>query len=177
MKTFKIKKKQNKKYPYKIKHTNGARVLVPSQYDFNNSKFIRSHGCIIAALYMGLRYAGKKKSMIQCLKYLQNKYSKGNHLNYNLELVGKAINKLCKGNPAKYYKKITKKEMWRSLKCGKMVLFTEREPIHTAVLLFDGSKVIRFSDGKYKNVTVAHEINKRCGDDWYKGCVVVERRK
>lgn len=177
MKTFKIKKRMNKKYPYKIKHINGARVPVPSQYDFTNNKTIQTQGCIIAAFYMGLRYAGKKKSMIQCLKYLQNNYSKGNHLNYNLELVGKAINKLCKGKPAKYYEKITQKEMRQSLRNGKMVLFTEREPIHTAVLLFDGRKVIRFSDGKYKDVTVAHEINKRCGDDWYKGCVVVERRK
>lgn len=177
MKMFKIKKKRNKKYPYKIKHTNGARVPIPSQYDFENSKTIQTQGCIIAAFYMGLRYAGKKKSMVQCLKYLQNNYSKGIHLNYNLELVCKAINKLCKGKYAKYYEKITKKEMWRSLTDGKMVLFTEREPIHTVVLLFDGSKVIRFSDGNYKAVTVAHEINKRCGDNWYKGCVVVERRK
>ena len=174
---FKIKKKHNKKYPYKIRHTNGARVPVPSQYVFNNSEFIRNHGCIIAAFYMGLRYAGKKKTMVQCLEYLKKYYPKGKRINYNLEQVCKAINKLCKGKPAKYYEKITKKEMWQSLRYDKMVLFTEREPIHTAVLLFDGSKVIRFSDGKYKNVTVEHEINKRCGDDWYKGCVVVERRK
>lgn len=168
-------KKRKKKYPYKIKFTDGRVVPVPSQYDFDDSSFIRRHGCIIAAFYMGLRHVGFKKSMKACLKYLQEKHPKGSHINYNLRQVCVAINKLASGNPAKFYSKISKAEMKKALRRGDMVLYTEKNPIHTSVLLWSGRKYKRFSDGKYRNVTVAWEIRKRCGDDWYGGCVVVKK--
>lgn len=166
--------KRKKKYPYKIKYPDGCVIPLPSQYDFDNS-YIRSKGCIIAAFYMGLRFVGVKKTMMQCLKYLQGNYSKGNHKNYNLQLVCKAINKLAPGVPAKFYKKISKAEMKKALKRGDMVLYTEKDPIHTSVILWNGKKFKRFSNGKYKSVSVAGEIRKRCGDGWYGGCVVIRK--
>lgn len=169
------KSSRKKKYPYKIKFADGQKVPVPSQYDFDDSSFIQDHGCIVAAFYMGLRFVGVKKSMKKCLKYLQENHSKGSHINYNLRQVCTAINKLAPGNPAKFYEKISKVEMKKALKNGHMILYTEKNPIHTAVLLYNGKKFKRFSDGKYKNVTVAWEIRKRCGDDWYGGCVVVRK--
>ncbi len=178
-KLFKIEpvknEKRKKKYPYKIKFSGGKVVPLPSQYDFNDS-YIQSKGCIIAAFYMTLRFVSVKKSMVQCLKYLQDNYSKGNHKNYNLEIACKAINRLAPDTPAKFYKKITKEKMKKALKAGHMILFTERNPIHTAVLMWNGKKVVRFSNGKYKTVTVAQEIRKRCSDSWYGGCVVVRKK-
>ena len=178
-KLFKIEpvknEKRKKKYPYKIVFADGHKVPVPSQYDFDDSSFIRRHGCIIAAFFMGLRVAGEKKSMKSCLKYLQEHFSKGIHINYNLRQVCTAINELAPGSPAVFYSKISKAEMKKALKAGHMVLYTEKDPIHTSVLLWSGKKFIRFSDGKYKSVTVAWEIRKRCGDGWYGGCVVVRK--
>lgn len=178
-KLFKIEpvknEKRKKKYPYKIVFADGHKVPVPSQYDFDDSSFIRRHGCIIAAFFMGLRVAGEKKSMKSCLKYLQEHFSKGIHINYNLQQVCTAINELAPGSPAAFYSKISKAEMKKALKAGHMVLYTEKDPIHTSVLLWSGKKFIRFSDGKYKSVTVAWEIRKRCGDGWYGGCVVVRK--
>lgn len=168
-------KTRKKKYPYKIIYKDGCVVPVPSQYDFDDSSFIRRHGCIVAAFYMGLRFVGKKKSMKACLRYLKENYPKGKYINYNLQQVCTAINKLAPGNPAKFYEKISKTEMKKALKAGHMVLYTEKDPIHTAVLLYNGKKIKRFSDGKYKNVTVSWEIRKRCGDDWYGGCVIVRK--
>ena len=170
-----VNKKRKKTYPYKIKFTGGRVVPLPSQYDFDGSSFIRRHGCIIAAFYMGLRFIGVKKSMKGCLKYLQDNHPKGSHINYNLRQVCTAINKLAPGTPAKFYEKISKAEMKKALKAGHMVLYTEKNPIHTSVILWSGRKYKRFSDGKYKNVTVAWEIRKRCGDPWYGGCVVVKK--
>ena len=171
------KASRKKKYPYKIKFTDGRIVPVPSQHDFTDSSFICRHGCIVAAFYMGLRFAGVKKSMKHCLKYLQDNHSKGARANYNLQQVCDSINKLAPGTPARFYKKIGKAEMKKALKTGHMVLYTEKNPIHTAVILWSGRKFKRFSDGKYKSVTVAWEIRKRCGDDWYGGCVVVKKTK
>ena len=179
-KLFKIKpvrnEKRKKRYPYKIKFPDGLIVPLPSQYDFDNSSYIQSKGCIIAAFYMGLRFVGVKKSMMQCLKYLQVNYDKGNRKNYNLDIVCKALNRLTPDTPARFYKKITKEKMKKALKAGHMILFTERNPIHTAVLMWNGKNIIRFSNGKYKVVTVTQEIRKRCGDSWYGGCVVVRNK-
>ena len=175
MKNFTVNKTGRAKYPYKIKFTDSCVVPLPSQYDFDDSSFIRRHGCIVAAFYMGLRFAGVKKSMKHCLKYLQDNHSKGARANYNLQQVCDSINKLTPETPAKFYKKINKEEMKEALKAGNMVLYTEKDPIHTAVLLYNGKKFKRFSDGKYKSVTVAWEIRKRCGDDWYGGCVIVRK--
>ena len=169
------KSSRKKKYPYKIKFTDGCVVPLPSQYDFDDSSFIRRHGCIVAAFYMGLRFAGVKKSMKHCLKYLQDNHPKGARANYNLQQVCDSINKLAPGSPAKFYKKISKTEMKKALKAGDMVLYTEKDPIHTAVLLWNGRKYKRFSDGKYKSVTLSWEIRKRCGDPWYGGCVIVRK--
>lgn len=169
------KASRKKKYPYKIKFTDGRVVPLPSQYDFDDSSFIRRHGCIIAAFYMGLRFVGVKKSMKKCLKYLQENHLKGSHINYNLRQVCAAINKLAPGTPAKFYEKISKAEMKKALKNGHMVLYTEKNPVHTAVILWNGRKFKRFSDGKYKSVTVAWEIRKRYVNDWYGGCVVVRK--
>ena len=57
-----------------------------------------------------------------------------------------------------------------------MVLYEEKDPIHTAVLLWDGKKIIRFSDGKYKKVSLEQELKKRCGDTYYGGCIIVKKK-
>ncbi len=166
--------KRKKKYPYKIKFADGRKVPVPSQHDFMD-KFIQSHGCSLAGFYMALRFTGKKKSMEKCYAYMRDHYNLNGKAKYSLRQIAGAINKLSDRTPAKFYEKISKAEMKKALKRGDMVLFEEKNPIHTAVLLYDGKKFKRFSDGKYKNVTVAWEIRKRCGDNWYGGCAVIKR--
>ena len=173
MRTFTIKATGKKKYPYKVKYPDGLKILVPSQWDFDVYD-INKKGCIIAAFYMGLRFSGAKKSMMQCLRYLQNTADKGSHKNYCLKQVAAAINRLSGG--ATFYKKPSRQKIKKALKNGHMVLFTEKNPIHTVVLLDNEKKIIRFSDGKYKSVTVAQEVKKRSGDPWYGGCVIIKRR-
>lgn len=172
---FKIKKRNVKKYPYKIVFSNNKKVIVPSQHDFTDNSFIRNHGCIIAAFYMGMCFTGEKMSMKSCLKYLKDNFSKGKHVNYNLRQVCDAINKLSTGNPAKFYKKISKSQMKDELKSGHMILYTEKKPTHTSVILWNGQKFKRFSDGKYKSITISWEIRNRCTDDWYSGCVSIQK--
>lgn len=176
---FKIKRntrKNKKKYPYKVEYPDGLTVPVPSQYNFSDSTYIRTKGCIIVAFYMGLRFAGGKKSMKACLNYLQGHYDKGSRANYNLRHVADAINRLAPGSPAKFYKKTKQEDMKKALKAGHMILYTERNPTHTVVLLWNGRKIKRFSDGKYKSVTLAWEIKKRSTHPYYGGCVIVKRK-
>ena len=169
-----MKSSRKKKYPYKIKFPDGRSVPVPSQHDFADN-FIQNHGCSLAGFYMALRFVGKKKSMEKCYAYMRDHYNLNGKAKYSLRQVCAAINKLAPENPAKFYEKISKAEMKKALKRGDMVLFEEKNPIHTAVILWNGRKFKRFSDGRYKTVTVAWEIHKRCGDGWYGGCVVVKK--
>ena len=172
MKNFTVNKTGRAKYPCKIKYADGRKIPVPSQWDFDVYD-INKRGCIIAAFYMGLRFSGAKKSMMQCLRYLQNTADKGGHKNYCLKQVETAINRLSGG--ATFYKKPSRQKIKKALKNGHMVLFTEKNPIHTVVLLYNGKKIIRFSDGKYKSATVAQEVKKRSGDPWYGGWVIIKR--
>ena len=42
-------------------------------------------------------------------------------------------------------------------------------------VLYNGKDIKRFSDGKYKSVTVNQEVKKRCGDGHYGGCIVIKK--
>lgn len=180
MRSFTIKKNANKKtktkYPYRIYLDNGRIIPLPSQHNFKSS-YIRNHGCSLVGFYMALRFIGVKKNMTQCKKYLNKNYGLAGHSKYSLRQISKAINAIASGSPATFKKAASADNIQKALDNGKMVLFEERDPIHTVVLLWDGKKTKRFSDGGYKNVTVAQEVSKRCGDAYYGGCVIVKRRK
>lgn len=171
---FKIIKKNNKKFPYKIKFSDGTKVPVPSQHDFPQS-FIRSHGCSLSAFYMALRFCGKKKSITKCLSYMSDKHPLKGRSKYSIRQVFHAINEICPGSTT-FSEKPSKAKIKKELKAGNMVLFEEKNPIHTSVLLWDGEKILRFSDGAYKKVTINQELNNRCTDQYYGGCVIVKRR-
>ena len=104
---------------------------------------------------------------------MQNHFNLDGHAKYSLKQVAQAINQIS-GNHADYYAGASKQRIKDALKSGHMVLFEEKDPIHTAVLLYDGKKVKRFSDGSYKNVTVSQEMKKRCGNEYYRGIVIVK---
>lgn len=176
---IKIKKNTNQKtkvkFPYRIYLDNGRNVPVPSQHHFK-SEFVQRHGCSLVAFYMALRFLGIKKNMSWCLKYMNSHYGLCGRSKYPIKKISAAINKIVSGAPAKYYKSPSADAIRKALKSGYMVLIEERDPIHTVVLLWDGKKTKRFSDGGYKNTTVNQEMAKRCGDAYYGGCVVVMRK-
>lgn len=177
MRSFTIKKNANKKtkvkYPYRIYLDNGRIIPLPSQHNFK-SDYIRNHGCSLVGFYMALRFIGIKKSMSWCKSYMDKHHKLNRRAKFNLEKISKAINKIASGSPATFKKSPSADTIKKALQRGNMVLFEERDPIHTVVLLQKGKYVLRFSDGKYKKVTVDQEVKKRCGDSYYGGCVVIK---
>lgn len=175
---IKIKKNTNQKtkakFPYRIYLDNGRIVPVPSQYKFK-SDYIRTHGCSLVGFYMALRFLGVKKSMAWCKRYMDKNYGLNGHAKFNLRQVAAAINEIDSSKPATFKRSPSAATIRSNLKKGNLILFEEKNPIHTAVLLWNGTKVKRFSGGGYKNVTVAQEINKRCGDAYYGGCIIVKK--
>lgn len=178
MRSFTIKNNTNKKtktkYPYQIYLDSGRIIPVPSQHHFK-SDYIQSHGCSLAGFYMALRFLGIKKSMAWCKKYMDKNHGLNGHKKFSLRQVAAAINEIVPGKPAVFKKSPSAATIRSNLKSGNMVLFEERNPIHTAVLLWNGAKIRRFSDGHYNNVTVAQEVKKRCTDSYYGGCVIIRK--
>lgn len=166
-------KKSQKKFPWRIVLDDGRQIPVPSQYNFK-SAFIRTHGCSLVAFYMALRYKGIKKNMQQCLAYCRRKLKCG--AKYPLTEIVKGINQICPGKPAVYHKSMSNDKIEAHLKKGHMILFEERSPIHTVVLLRDSKtgKIWKFSDGKKSVVTVEKENARRCTNEKYKGIIVVK---
>lgn len=166
-------KKSKKKFPLRIILDSGRKIPVPSQYDFKDS-FIRNHGCSLVAFYMALRFRGKKKNMHQCLDYAKKHLKCG--AKYSLKELCKGINQICCKGSAVYKTSLTDEQLMSHLKKGQMVLFEERSPIHTVVLLYNANKkqVLRFSDGKKNVTTAAKENAKRCTSNNYKGIVIVK---
>ena len=162
-----------KKFPWRIVLDNGRQIPVPSQYNFK-SAFIRTHGCSLVAFYMALRYKGFKKNMHQFLAYCRRKLKCG--AKYPLTEIVKGINQICPGKPAVYHKSMSNDKIEAHLKKGHMILFEERSPIHTVVLLRDSKtgKIWKFSDGKKSVVTVEKENARRCTNEKYKGIIVVK---
>lgn len=169
---FKIIKTKRKKYPEKIKFSNGARVLVPDQDSFSDS-YIQDHGCSLTAFYMALRFCGKRKSVKKCLKYLESHYDLSSRSKYSIRQIYDALLTLCPGQ--NFYENPTKAHIKKALKAGHMVLFEERNPTHTAVYLWNGGKIIRFSNGGHRTVTLNQIMSKRNTDSYYKGCAIIRR--
>lgn len=113
--------------------------------------------------------------MAWCKRYMDKNHGLNGHAKFNLRQVAAAINKIVSGNPATFKKAPSADVIKKNLEKGNMVLFEEKNPIHTAVLIWNSTKVKRFSDGGYKNVTVAQEVSKRCGDTYYGGCIIVRK--
>lgn len=176
---FEIKKNKSittkVRYPYKIYIDNKIVVPVPSQHKFK-SEFVQHHGCSLVGFYMAVRFLGIKKSMKWCKKYMDENYGLQGKSKYPLRKITLAINKIAKGSPASFEKTPSAETIRKALKRGDLILFEEKNPIHTAVLLWDGEKTIRFSDGTYKKVTVNQEIKKRCCDDYYAGCAIIKKK-
>lgn len=95
---------------------------------------------------------------------------------HNAELIQQvydAILALCPGQ--NFYKNPTKNQIKRHLKAGHMILLEERNPTHTAVYLWDGDKIVRFSNGGHKTVTLNQIMSKRSADGYYKGCAAIRK--
>ena len=112
--------------------------------------------------------------MPKCLSYMQNHFNLDGRAKYNLKQVAQAINQIS-GNHAEYYAGASKQRIKNALKSGHMVLFEERDPIHTSVLLYDGDKIVRFSNGGHKTVTLNQIMSKRSTDGYYKGCAAIRK--
>lgn len=166
---MKIIRLNNEKFPFKIIIGN-KKIKIPNQSKFKNS-YIKNHGCSLVAFYMAQKFIGKNKTVKNCYNYLKKHRNLQGYAKYSLFQIYDSLNEL-KNGCAKYSSDYDNVKIKSFLKSGYMILFEENNPIHTSVLLQKGNKILRISNGFYKDVKIK-ELDK-CKNEHYKGVVYVK---
>lgn len=168
---MKITKRNDKRYPYKV-ITNGKRILVPQQKQFG--EYCRNHGCSVTACSIALQYLGIKQDDGSVWNPKEvYEYAKKHIDGYNgskLTIYGckELINAIAwdevafwHSNDGKHNTSIRGK-IDKHLRAGHLILFEEKDPVHTVVLLGIDKKgrYIVATNGKVVRRSRAGEIRK-----------------
>lgn len=186
-KIYKNKNKDNnKRYPVRVDYNNGSHILIPDNHEFGS--FCKKHGCSMAAVSIALQFLNvKQKDGTAWNPDELYTYAKKHVAGYNgskLTIYGTKIliNKIAGSKKAKWYpitgrnNKDVKKRIRRALRSGKIVLFEQRDPIHTVVFLGftpNGDRVRIATYGKVHGAKFNEQINKKA----LHGCTGVEKQQ
>lgn len=169
----------NKKYPLKITLSSGETMKIPRQSQFDND-WLRKHGCSIMAEYIALQWLGVKKVGKHSLYpiYLLRWHKKHTPDMIAAKLlvkgVAEGINELSDGK-AKYYKSTLRPRMIKALAKDHLVIFEQKDPIHTVILLPDDDGIFVASHGKVKKTTVDKMMKTVLASTKYRGMVTVAK--
>lgn len=172
---MKLKKRKNVKYPVKATLSDKTVLIIPRQSKFDND-WLRHHGCSLVAEYIALQWLGVKKWPAHLLKWHKKHTPDEIFAKVTIKGVAEGINKLSKGK-AKYYKEVTSERMKKALKDGKIVIYEQKNPIHTVTLIPDDGKIWIANHGSVKKTTVKTQMKKVLTETKYRGMVVVSRNK
>lgn len=138
------KRPNDRRYPYEVE-MNGHRILIPQQKEFGT--FCRNHGCSVTACSIALQCIGKNQSDGTVWNpkevYQRAKKSLGGFNNNKLTIWGckSIINKIAghevafwRANPGNKDTQI-RETITRELRAGHVVIFEEKNPIHTVIFL------------------------------------------
>ena len=154
-----IKKRNDKRYPYEY-DKGKKRILIPQQKEFG--LYCRSHGCSVTACSIALQWLGVRQADSSVWNPKEVYLYAKKHINgYNgskLSIFGckAVINKIAGSKVATWYSNNGKRNhnirviINRALNDGCIVLFEEKNPIHTVVFLGIDEK------GKYITATNGH---------------------
>ena len=180
---MKITKRNSKKYPIEITLTDGTKMIIPRQSQFSN-EWLKKHGCSIMAEYIALQWLGvktvkvngKNKGLYPINLLRWHKKNTPDDIAAKVMLTGveKGIDDLSKGD-GKYYKHTTRDRMRDALDKGNLVIYEQKDPIHTVILIPDEGKIWIANHGTVKETTTAQEAKKALLKTKYKGMVVVAR--
>lgn len=184
MRVTKIIKTDNPKYPRIVVLSDGTKLKIPLQYKWNS--FCKSHGCSIVGVQIALQRLGINMNPNQVYNWCKAHIS--GYTGSKLTIYGTmlAINGISKSKAATWYpitgtdknKEATHKRIKKCIMNGGIVLFEQRNPIHTNVLV--GSRkggLYNATNGVVKKTTIgamykvalhgyASESKQR---NWFKG--------
>lgn len=180
---MKITKRNSPKYPIEITLTDGTKMVIPRQSQFDN-EWLRKHGCSLMAEYIGLQWLGVKTLKlngkkvkiwpINLLRWHKKHTPEDIAAKVMLTGVEKGIDELSSGKGT-YYKSTTLDRMREALDKGHLVIYERKDPIHTVILIPDDGKIWIANHGTVKETTTAKEAKKALKKTKYRGMVEVSR--
>lgn len=163
--------RKDKRYPYKVEY-DGKKILIPQQKQFG--EYCRNHGCSVTACSIALQFLGIKQEdgTVWNPKEVYE-YAKKNIPGYNgskLAIWGckSVINRIAGREAAFWHSNDGRHDTGirgnidRQLRAGKMILFEEKDPVHTIVILGIDSKgrYIVATNGRVVRKSRAGQIRK-----------------
>ena len=142
---MKISKTTEKKYPLIVTLSNGTKLTVPKQKNFDNA-FLRCHGCSLMAEYLALQYLGKHVYPLHLLDWHRAEDKENIKAKVTLKGVTKGINHF-KPNHATYVSKPTAGKMNYALFNGSAIILEQKNPIHSIFIFRDGGCDYMISSG------------------------------
>ena len=168
---MKIEKRADKRYPMEVQ-TAGKRILIPQQKEFGS--YCRSHGCSVTACSIALQWLGVKQENGTVWNpreiYQKAKKALDGFNGSKLSIYGcqKIINKIAGEKVAVWYSNNGKRNtrireiIDKALNEGSVVLFEEKNPIHTVIFLGidKNGKYITATNGRIVRRSRAVEIRR-----------------
>lgn len=167
----KITKTMNKKWPAKVilekANKKILRIKIPDKRK-SKSIFVRNHGCSLEAISIALQMNGIEKTPEQIHKWCQGHLAGYNGSKITVFGAAKVINGITEkkvalwhANTGKNNKKV-RQNINRALKQGKVVLFEQKDPVHTVCFLgFKSGKLQIATYGGVRNGTVGGQVKKK----------------
>lgn len=169
-------KRENPKYPLRVKFTRGKKVrnmIVPDQHKFKTA-FLRDHGCSIMAEYVALQWLGVTKyKPSTLLKMHRKKTHEAVKAKVTIKGVAQLMGELVPFSFILFRSEPSEKKLKSQLDAGNLVLFEEGDPIHTVVLIRAEGKYWRITNGKCQAVSISAEAKRATKNQTYAGMVVV----
>ncbi len=147
---MKTEKRNDTRYPYQVILDSGNRILIPQQKNFGS--YCRNHGCSVTACSIALQAIGKGQSDGSVWNpnevYVKAKSLLGGYNGSKLSIWGckSIINKIAGKETAFWHSNNGKNDakvkatIHKALQAGYVVLFEEKNPIHTVIFLGIDSK-------------------------------------
>lgn len=141
---MRIQKRNDKRYPYEA-DLDGRRLLIPQQKEFGS--YCRNHGCSVTACSLATQYLGIKQQDRSVWNpseiYQRAKKEISGYNGSKLSIWGckSIINKIAGKEVAFWHSNDGKHDpavraaINKALKAGHVVLFEEKNPIHTVIIL------------------------------------------
>lgn len=168
---MKITNRSDKRYPYQVE-MDERKILIPQQVQFG--QYCKSHGCSVTACSIALQSAGVKQAdgtvwnPKEVYEYAKKHISGYNGSKLTIWGCKSVINKIAGREVAFWHSNDGKHDtairgnIDKQLRAGHIILFEEKDPIHTVVLLGIDSKgrYIVATNGKVVRRSRAGEIRK-----------------
>ena len=167
---MKVIKTKEKKYPL-ILYYQDKKIKIPKQANFSNT-WLRTHGCSIMAEYIALQYLGKHIWPVNLLKWHKQNTKTEVKAKVTLKGITKGINHFFKGR-AKYIHTPTFEKVDNALKNNHIIIFEQKNPIHSIVIFRDNNINYMITYGKVIKINLKKIVKTKSSNKTYRGMIII----